>query len=312
MYGAGDDGGGVRQPPKENPKCELNTFVMRYTGSSCTKGDIPYDTIPSQGGFISKVSLPTIAAKDGSSEIPEFFGAVEEQEKMAEHSAAQAALDHYADWIAANPPKPKEPGENKKNKQKKKQNKRKADELGEEWNDRPPENKMRPEGFNLKFVDAPEREEREEAASRKSLNNQPAWMTRGIGVNKEIFGESQGNLVKPGMYEEDLARIEARSSNPLEGEPDPFGEIFAERKGAKEPDPMAEIFAERSGAGASSRPRPTPRPPSTLPPGWGPSRALPSKDAHFSGSKPTPSSKEDLDARPSSQEPELDPWSLMP
>merc|ERR1712151_358034 len=86
---------------------------------------------------------------------------------------------------------------------------------------------MKPQDHDLKFIDGPAQPD---AASRKSLNNQPAWMTRGLGVNTEIFGESKGNLIKPGMYEEDLERIEAMKGNPLGDGPDPFGDVFAERK----------------------------------------------------------------------------------
>merc|ERR1719261_2030308 len=86
------------------------------------------------------------------------------------------------------------------------------------------------EDFQLQFVDD---RGGNEAASKKSLNNKPAWMTRGVGVNKEFFGETKGNLVKPGMYEEDLAKIEAMKGNPLGSGPDPFGDVFKEVTAAK-------------------------------------------------------------------------------
>merc|ERR1712151_1318426 len=102
---------------------------------------------------------------------------------------------------------------------------------------------MKPQDHDLKFIDGPAQPD---AASRKSLNNQPAWMTRGVGVNTEIFGESKGNLVKPGMYEEDLAKIEAMKGNPLGDGPDPFGDVFNERKsGSEAPGPFGDVFAER-------------------------------------------------------------------
>merc|ERR1712054_637745 len=106
---------------------------------------------------------------------------------------------------------------------KKKKKKRKAEG---EPDDAPADGRTRVGEFELKFIEGPERGE---AASQKQLNNKPAWMTRGVGVNKEMFGESKGNLVKPGMYEDDLARIEAMKGNPLGDGPDPFGDVFAER-----------------------------------------------------------------------------------
>lgn len=65
---------------------------------------------------------------------------------------------------------------------------------------------------------------------RGGLNNKPAWMTRGIGVNKEIFGETKGDLMKPGMTKADLERIEKQIATG----PDPFGDVFNEAKAEKE------------------------------------------------------------------------------
>lgn len=203
-----------------NPKSQLNQFLMRYTGNSTAKGDMDFQTDGDGSGsnFVSTVRLISVAHKDGVSDVPAFTGEARETQKLAEQSAAQRALDHYAAWMIANPAPPKDP-----NKQPKKKKRRvgEADNSSEGPSTRYGE-------FDLKFE---AREDRGNAASTKLLNNQPAWMTKGVGVNKEIFGESKGNLVKPGMYEDDLKKLEekAQSRDPFSEVPDPFGEAFAAR-----------------------------------------------------------------------------------
>jgi len=230
----GADGGGATQqspPPDqtENPKSMLNSFLMRYTGKPVVKTDIVYEVTAVPGGneFACILKLPCVAAKEGADDlgVPEFYGEDCETEKLAEQSAAKKALDNYADWIAANPAPPPNPKNKNKNKNKKRP--------GEPLDDGPNRSQRTEDIMTLKFVDGPDRTV--DAAQQKSLNNQPAWMTRGLGVNKEFFGESKGNLVKPGMYEEDIARIEARKGNPLGDGPDPFGDVFAERNSPASP-----------------------------------------------------------------------------
>merc|ERR1712083_146473 len=41
-------------------------------------------------------------------------------------------------------------------------------------------------------------------------DTRPAWMTRGVGINKEMFGETTGDMVKPGITKSDLERIEQK------------------------------------------------------------------------------------------------------
>lgn len=55
-------------------------------------------------------------------------------------------------------------------------------------------------------------------------DTKPAWMTKGLGVNTDMFGECSGELMKPGMTKTDLEEMEKRGN----GGPDPFGEIFRE------------------------------------------------------------------------------------
>lgn len=62
------------------------------------------------------------------------------------------------------------------------------------------------------------------ANRRQGLNHKPAWQSRGLGVNKELFGEVTGDLMKPGLTKADLERIE----NSLPEGPDPFGDVFRE------------------------------------------------------------------------------------
>lgn len=264
-----------------NPKTLLNQFLMRYTGKSIVKGDMEFHTKPNPEdiGYISTVRLPIIAWKENTADVPEFTAESLDNEKAAEQAAAQVVLDHYADWIAANPPPPKDP--NKKNS---KSNKRKD---FEEDADAGPEKRSRDDTYDLNFREG---SPRDNAASTKSLNNQPAWMTRGLGVNKEIFGESKGNLVKPGMYEEDLERIERSvREGQLNAGPDPFGDIFAERNGDRGAESHA---ASEGGANKSWRSR-GPLPTQDEIYGSG-ARAEPAKkdETHGSSARPKPSKKE--------------------
>lgn len=54
-------------------------------------------------------------------------------------------------------------------------------------------------------------------------------MTKGCGIGVEMFGETKGDLVKPGLTKAQLEEIESRKGQVLEG-PDPFGDVFAESK----------------------------------------------------------------------------------
>eukprot|EP00927_Polykrikos_kofoidii_P002909 TRINITY_DN11161_c0_g1_i1.p1 TRINITY_DN11161_c0_g1~~TRINITY_DN11161_c0_g1_i1.p1 ORF type:complete len:188 (+),score=16.76 TRINITY_DN11161_c0_g1_i1:145-708(+) len=54
----------------------------------------------------------------------------------------------------------------------------------------------------------------------------PAWMTKGCGVNKEIFGETRGDLVKPGLTKADLEALEKKVRS---DSPDPLGDFFHDR-----------------------------------------------------------------------------------
>eukprot|EP00928_Gymnodinium_smaydae_P018933 TRINITY_DN17215_c0_g2_i1.p2 TRINITY_DN17215_c0_g2~~TRINITY_DN17215_c0_g2_i1.p2 ORF type:complete len:322 (+),score=57.11 TRINITY_DN17215_c0_g2_i1:85-1050(+) len=68
--------------------------------------------------------------------------------------------------------------------------------------------------------------ERHQGAER---DNKPAWMTKGVGIGNEMFGETKGDLVKPGMTKADLERIEQQG--PCFDGPDPFGDVFREKAG---------------------------------------------------------------------------------
>lgn len=52
-------------------------------------------------------------------------------------------------------------------------------------------------------------------------------MTRGLGIGTTIFGETTGELLKPGLTRSDLEAIE-RQGPPAQGD-DPFGDVFAEQ-----------------------------------------------------------------------------------
>eukprot|EP00930_Biecheleria_cincta_P100452 TRINITY_DN92091_c0_g1_i1.p1 TRINITY_DN92091_c0_g1~~TRINITY_DN92091_c0_g1_i1.p1 ORF type:complete len:291 (-),score=48.23 TRINITY_DN92091_c0_g1_i1:161-1033(-) len=121
------------------------------------------------------------------------------------------------------------------------------------------------ETCELKYVDRKDEPAGEDR--RAGMSHKPAWMTRGIGVNKEVFGETRGDLMKPGLTKEDLDRIEKQKP---EG-PDPFGDVFKEAKEEKAKGIAAPAPASSS-AGSSFR--------STAP--------LPSQDEVFGGKKPLP------------------------
>lgn len=111
-------------------------------------------------------------------------------------------------------------------------------------------------------------------------DTKPAWMTKGLGVNTDIFGHCTGELMKPGMTKSDLEALEKKGF--LDG-PDPFGEIFAEKQGsphsaqtscgARQPlPPQDDVFAIKTGVPPPCRPPsvvgvPAPcRPPSVVGP----------------------------------------------
>lgn len=65
-------------------------------------------------------------------------------------------------------------------------------------------------------------------------------MTKGVGVGTEMFGETKGDLVKPGMTASQLEEIEKRG---LGDGPDPFGDVFKETKNAPPSVPGQELSA---------------------------------------------------------------------
>merc|ERR1712048_1241330 len=97
-------------------KTALNLFLMRYCAKSIAKGDVEYKTEgnPYGSGFMCTLRLPIVAALENGSEVPEFIGESDANEKMAEQAAARKVLDHFADWIAANPAAPKEAKQKRK------------------------------------------------------------------------------------------------------------------------------------------------------------------------------------------------------
>lgn len=66
---------------------------------------------------------------------------------------------------------------------------------------------------------------------RRGLNHKPAWQSQGIGINEKMFGETKGDLMKPGLTKADLERIEKQISTG----PDPFGDVFREGTGKANP-----------------------------------------------------------------------------
>lgn len=57
-------------------------------------------------------------------------------------------------------------------------------------------------------------------------DTKPAWMTKGVGIGTEMFGESTGELLKPGLTRKDLERLEKTTCKDLGS--DPFGLVFCE------------------------------------------------------------------------------------
>jgi len=106
--------------------------------------------------------------------------------------------------------------------------------------------------------------ERLQGAAR---DTRPAWMTKGLGIGTEFFGETKGDLVKPGMTQADLEALEKRG---LDHGPDPFGEVFKEQSNHKNSQPslagtpLPDQHSMFSGCYGS---RPFPSPPSSHAPG---------------------------------------------
>lgn len=102
----------------------------------------------------------------------------------------------------------------------------------------------------------------------------PAWMTKGIGVGTQIFGEaakagSAEELMKPGLTRADLEAIDKNKGQKLAG-PDPFGDFFAEANASKDTGPRL------NGPGSLGAPL-----------GLGGARApLPDQDSIFAGARP--------------------------
>merc|ERR1719424_1925572 len=84
-----------------------------------------------------------------------------------------------------------------------------------------------------KIPGIPERErlERHRGAQR---DTRPAWMTKGCGVNKDFFGETKGDLVKPGMTQADLDKI---VSTVRSDSPDPMSDFMKKRSNVTESPP---------------------------------------------------------------------------
>lgn len=93
-----------------------------------------------------------------------------------------------------------------------------------------------------------EREERKplDRYAGAERDTRPAWMTQGVGINQQVFGETRGDLVKPGMTQADLDRLESKVRS---RSPDPMGDFFNQ----KSSDPMASFF--NTGTNAADRPR---------------------------------------------------------
>mmetsp|Transcript_113757 Transcript_113757/g.178998 ORF Transcript_113757/g.178998 Transcript_113757/m.178998 type:complete len:242 (+) Transcript_113757:49-774(+) len=49
--------------------------------------------------------------------------------------------------------------------------------------------------------------ERHQGAER---DTRPAWMTKGVGINQNMFGETKGDMIKPGMTRADLDMLEKK------------------------------------------------------------------------------------------------------
>lgn len=65
-------------------------------------------------------------------------------------------------------------------------------------------------------------------------DTRPGWMTKGLGIGVEYFGETKGDLVKPGMTNAELEALEKRG---LDEGPDPFGEVFKEQSNHRNSQP---------------------------------------------------------------------------
>lgn len=125
--------------------------------------------------------------------------------------------------------------------------------------------------WNLKYVEATgERLERHEGARRQM---QPAWMAKGVGVGKEMFGEvgsGENELLKPGLTKAKLAELESAPKDTTG--PDPFGDAYRESQGEK----VEAASPETSdGEGAPKK-------------SWRQSGPLPSQDEIFAKSSPSP------------------------
>merc|ERR1712032_182581 len=85
-------------------------------------------------------------------------------------------------------------------------------------------------------------------------------------INKEVFGETTGEMLKPGLWKEDLERIE--------------------RMTCEGPDPWADIYADGTGEGTAGDSRPATSSGNADSAGNTHRRAgpLPSQDETFSGS----------------------------
>jgi len=89
--------------------------------------------------------------------------------------------------------------------------------------------------LNLKFVESTGERVERHGAQRDS---RPAWMTKGCGIGKRMFGEAgQGDdeLLKPGMTRGQLEKIEQSKMD----DNDPFADVFREAQGKKASDVKA-------------------------------------------------------------------------
>lgn len=66
----------------------------------------------------------------------------------------------------------------------------------------------------------------EDGAARKLLNNKPAWMTHGVGVNKDFFGFAIAADAPP------TAPAVTAATAPRDAKSDPWAEVFAEQTSA--------------------------------------------------------------------------------
>jgi len=83
-----------------------------------------------------------------------------------------------------------------------------------------------PRGATGRVNDAPAPLTRHRGALR---DTRPAWMTKGLGVGTEMFGEATGELLKPGLTRTDLEELERTGCKDLGY--DPFGQVFCESSG---------------------------------------------------------------------------------